>query len=131
MKLKFWFITCIGVVVLTSGSCEAICGCESLPPLQKSVVGFVMHANNTPFVGVHIMALFAEAECGAPASNYTSQEDAADVEGRYDFAVSSFEPALCARLVAHAGADSIVHESIAIDMTRGAPDTIRVEFTFP
>jgi hypothetical protein len=126
---KLGFITFTVCALL---ACDASTGCGCSPAIYEAgIQGFV--TNNTGrVVDARVTAVISSAACQGAAVEpvYASRDTTVDSTGRYRFIIATGRAdTLCARLVAHAGSDSLVHDQVSV--VTPSFDSVRVDFTFP
>lgn len=130
MVYKIGFITLTVACLL---ACDASTGCGCSPTAYEAeILGFVTN-NAGPVVDARVTAVISSSDCQDAAVEpvYASRATTVDSTGRYRFSVGTPRAdTLCARLVAHAGSDSVVHERVPVVVTPSY-DSVRVDFTFP
>lgn len=126
---KLGFITFTVCALL---ACDATTSCGCSPPIYEAdIQGFV--TNNTgPVVDARVTAVISSTACQGAAVEqvYASRDTTVDSTGRYRFIIATGRAdTLCARLVAHAGSDSLVRDQVSV--VTPSYDSVRVDFTFP
>jgi len=131
MTGRFWTITSMAVALLACGTPTGGCGCSPPPNYEAALVGLVTNGNG-PAVDAEVTAAIFSADCQAASRGpvYAQRHDTVDSNGHYRFFLQTQRPdTLCARLVAHAGTDSLVRDQVPV-ITPGT-DSVHVDFTFP
>jgi len=131
MSSKSAIITLTFVALLACGAPTGGCSCSPRPP-HTDFVGFVTGSNG-PVNGARVTESVFTRDCQspAPADVYVQSSGAvADATGHYGLALSTDRPdTLCARLVAQTSTDSVVRDSILVQVFM--QDSLRVDFHFP
>ena len=119
------------VILLACGTPTGGCSCSPLT-YQIHFVGFVTK-NQAPVTGTRVTASVLDTDCQSTAGAlaYLAPNGAViDSTGHYRFELQTWRPdTLCARLVARAGTDSAVRDSVRVQIP--SVDTVRVDFTLP
>jgi len=131
MTSRFRTITCMAVALLACGTPTGGCSCSPPRNYEATLVGVVISGNG-PVVDAEVTAAIFSADCQAASREpvYAQRHDTVDSNGHYRFFLQTRRPdTLCARLVAHAGTDSVVRDQVPV-ITPGT-DSVHVDFLFP
>lgn len=123
----------IAFTVVALLACRTTTGCGCSPPIsyEADIVGFVMNGGG-PVVSARVTTVISSSDCHAASVEPVTamRETTVDSTGRYRFTVETRRAdTLCARLVAHAASDSVVHERVPVITSHY--DSVRIDFTFP